>query len=1123
MTHPTPLKLLTWLATLLVTLYVLYLLAANTLLASDWARSQLDRPRFSLSWERAWTLFPGQLSVTELTLAGATDKRRYALEAESATLGFALIPLLQQSIRIRDLNAEGIRQAELDGYHLEGRGALHLRDLHWRSGELAADEFKLTLDDGSVLHDDTALVESVALDADLSLAPLTLADYPGNTAARFISGTLELAGHSDAYAVFTPYLADLGWLEIAGHGTLAGELTFASGEVQPGSHLRLDSPQLSVRLDERDWLAHGTRYHIRGAGAAVIEVDQDTRLTLALDTIEMFDLRPEATSAAAPHLLAHAEGFRLELASPALTLHEPPNDLLYADMHWRNAVIDNVAGLNHYLPAAAPLILEGGSARLQGGLTYAADRLSGGFDLSGEAIALRLGEQPLTGRLSLALPIGELDAQRGTLDISDTRLEVEATAPGEAQPLTTTLELPKARFHSPLAWQELDEVNLLDEALPWTAALELHGRIANLSLLNPFLTGLLNDSGLALQGGGQLDGTLHIEAGAPQVDSRLEVRSEALGARLFGFQARGDGWAQLTVQPGAEAPEASVALEFHEVDLTRLTDMRRFFQAERLTLAATVPAHASVHDDSQGELTWHNARIPDVSVLNEYLPQAAPLRLHAGTARSAGQLTLKNASGSGYITLRGSAINGRLLDETFHGEVDATLALREFHPTRQQLDAAGSRLEVTATTAQGEPLHTLLVARQANLQGGFDWPGSDASSKPLGGTLRLDGLLDRLGFLNAFLPEEHGLALQGGGRLSAELHFANGEPQPGSQLHVHSQRLGVHFLHYEAFGDGSLALEITDPGAQLHLSLPRFGLRRQSAEDALIEGQLLEIHSQAQHFELPKGLGTLSTEIAMPHVAVPSLATLNDYLPQDSGIELLSGQALITTQLQLEGMNANGQLQLHAPQARLALDEQILDGELTLQVHLANGDLETLEFDVSGSQLSMNQVRLTDDTGNLTHGWWARLNLPEGRMRWVAPLELDARLDLAMRDSGLLVNLFIDAARERRWLRNWLTLGEVQGEARVLLNDDTIRLENLALQGGGRLELLANLALRESHLLGRAFARYGPLQLGIEVDGEQRRWQLRNAREWYLSGQPASELTLPAQPHWYEQLDARVE
>ena len=983
MTRSTLLKLLAWLAILPAALYLLYFLTANILLNSNWARSQLDRsPRFELSWERAWSLFPGQLHVTELTLAGTAAERRYRLEADSATLGIELISLLQQRIRISDLDADGIRLAELDGYRLEGQGTLRLHNLQWQAGELAVGQLALALSDGQLLHGATTLVEDVTLHSELQLDPLRLADHPGRAAAQFVSGTLELVGHSDAYDVFNPYLATLGWLRIGGHGELQGELAIQQGEVQPGSHLRLDSPTLSARLDEGHWLEGGTLYHVHGSGTVAVNVTEHARLALTLNDIEIVDLGAGGP-AAPPPPLAHAEEFRIELTTPDLQLHAPPDTLLGASLH-------------------------------------------------------------------------------------------------------------------------------LDQA-----------EVTDISVLDPFLADLFDGNGLAVTGGGRITGTLYLHQDELQAGSRLEVQSEALGAEVFGFRARGDGRLQLAMQP--DTPEAKLALEFAAVEVTRLADLSRLLQAEQLTFTTLLPTHLLADMAPQGQLVWRNARVPDVSVLNTYLPAPIPLRLLSGAARSDGEFTLTDELSHGQLTLRGSTIDGQLLNETFRGELDATLVLREYQYAEQSLDLSGSRLEVTASTAQDDPLHTLLVARQARLQG-FDWLDDgtthDASaSQSLGATLQLDGMVDRLSFLNTFLPKEHGLAIQGGGRLSADLRFINDEAVAGSQLHIHSERLGARFLHYEAFGDGSLALEINDPGAELRLSLPRFGLRRQESAQALVEGYLLNIRSQAQHFSLPEGLRSLNTDIDMPHLVVPNLAVLNAYLPPDSGVQLLSGEASIATRLQLEGMHAHGNLLLQAPQTRLAFNEQTLEGQLELQAQLQNGDLETLNFDASGSQLTLRNVRLQDSHGGLSHGWWARLTLPEGRVRWAAPLELDARLELAMRDSGLLVDLFLDAARERRWLRNRLTLDEVRGEARVVLDDDTIRLENLALRGGGHLELLANLALRDAHPLGRAFLRYGPLRLGIELDGEQRRWQLHNAREWYTTSQPASELTLAEQWEWLEQLD----
>ncbi|SFU00586.1 hypothetical protein [Halomonas saccharevitans] len=1128
MIRATPLRTLARLALFLAALYVLYLVTANALLNSDWGRRQLERAaNITLSWERAWTAFPGQLRVRQLQLSGTAAEHRIALEAETATLEASLAPLLGREVRLRRLDAEGIRHVSLDEYRLQGSGRLHLAGLHWDAGTLAVRKLRLSLDDGAVLKDDTRLVEGVTLEADLTLAPLALAEATGAVAGRAVSGTVTLAGRSDAYTVFNPYLASLGWLEVGGRGDLQGEVMIESGEIQPGSRLRLDSPQLSVGLDERHWLERGARYRIEGAGSVVAEMQERTRLKVDLDGIEMADV--DASPASLP--LLRGDGFRLDLTAPALRLQAPyDQDLearhVRARLRWLDTDVGDIAALDRYLPAEVPLTLEGGVARLQGELTFDGERLSGGIDLSGEALALRLGEQPLRGRLGLHLPIAELDLERGRVDISGTRLDIDAAAPGETQPLTTELRLPTARFQSPLAWRALDDAPLLGGATPWSAEVELHGRVANLGVLDPLLAPLLTGrfgGGLALEGGGRLDGTLHLRDGQPLAGSQLAVRSEALGARFLGVQARGDGRAHLTLRPDDPYPQADVTLVFNEVDLTRLADGRRLFQAEQLSLTGTASAGPQPSRLPSLTVAWHDARLPDVAVLNNYLPEAVPLRLAAGWADSRGRIMLKDDRGRGSITLAGDEVRGRLLEKDFQGELDVTLALREIDPDRQRVDLSGSRLELTASSSRGEPLHTLVVLPRARLEGSFDWPGRQAPRRPLAGTLQLDGQLDRLGFLNAFLPDEHGLGVEGGGRLSLDLDLANGEVMPESQLRVQSDRLAVRFLHYEAFGDGSLVLETADPGAQLTLSLPRFGLRRQEGSDSLIDGRLLEIRSRAQHLDPSEGLEALSTRIDMPDVAIADLAAFNDYLPKDAGIAFLSGQATMATHLRLEGLGAEGSLTLHASDARLAFDEQILKGALALEARLSDGDLETLRFDVAGSELRMSDVRLENAAGDQTRGWWARLEVPEGEMRWVAPLALDARLDLAMRDSGLLVNLFLDAARERRWLRDRLTLGEVRGEVRVMLDDDTLRLEDLAVRGGRRLELLANVALRDAHLAGRALARVGPFRLGIELDGERRRWQLRNVRDWYASGRPASEMTLPERREWFELLDAEPE
>src|SRR5690554_7614279 len=84
------------------------------------------------------------------------------------------------------------------------------------------------------------------------------------------------------------------------------------------------------------------------------------------------------------------------------------------------------------------------------------------------------------------------------------------------------------------------------------------------------------------------------------------------------------------------------------------------------------------------------------------------------------------------------------------------LALRDAAPDGSRFDASGSRLELAASArgaAADQPLGSTLVVRKARFLD-LDDPTRRR------GHLMLEGMVDRLGFLDAFLPEAHGVTLR---------------------------------------------------------------------------------------------------------------------------------------------------------------------------------------------------------------------------------------------------------------------------------------------------------------------------------------------------------------------------
>lgn len=1091
----------------LLALLLLYLLLANALLQSGMTERRLSQalPGTHLEWSSAWSAFPGHLALEDLTLdSQGTQRRPLRLEAQEITAWLAPTALLRREWRLASVEATGIRHLKLGNITLEGSGRLSLDRASWRQGELSISAVDLTLDNATLRNADTTLGEDLRLEGRLSLDPLALSQRRGGEVLRSVSGRLDLAGQGDAAALLDRFLADQAWLGVQGRGAFEGRLEIEQGRLLPESEFSLTSTALTVTLDESSLSASDRRYRLRGQGeltarvtpmAQGAEQDAQTRLEIALDKLEMHRNDGEAA-------LLQGEEFRLSLRAESPALYRAPVALDEASLTWTAMIVPDIARLSAYLPPDLPLSLQAGQARLQGELHYRGERLEGHFSLNGREVALRVGENDIQGALALELALPELDPQAQRIDASGSRVDIQAAHVGDdGEPFTLQLAFPQARLSAPSLW--LPDSAEAETPPELEGQLRLEGQVSHLGFLDGFLAGLFGGRGLALAGGGRVDADLYLEAGRLRPQSRLSVASETIEARFEGIQATGTGRIDAEVLGNDPSPTLKADLDFNEVTVTRLDDARPLLRAGQLHLEARgdAPQLGMPLDEPRLSIGWQAARVPDVAVLNRYLPAQAPFRFQSGEARSQGRLTLAERRLAGHIGLDGPSIAGVLFDERVEGSLELELRVRDASLNGQHIDLSGSQLTLHANEAgDDDRLTTRLVARQVRLDGDLGWRESpDEQVRPLGGRLLFDASVENLGFLDAFLPDAHGIAVAGSGRLSADLHLAQGRLAPGSDLYVSSDRLQAHFLQYEAQGSGSLDIVMSGqedaPRATLALTLPSFGVRRRDSAQAYLDGHMLRLRTQAQDIDSFDTLDGLETQLTLERVEAPDLSHFNAFLPTDSGLELLGGRARMSTHLRLIGRRARGEVSLEASDARIRLQDQTVNGDLSLDARLTEGDLDTLTFDISGSTLRLDNAEL-ERSGTGDRHWWAHLALESGQLTWTQPLALDATLDLAMRDSSLLINLFVDAARERRWLRDRLTIRDVQGRARVIMDDHSVALRDAVIEGEG-LELRGSLRFRDRQPQGHLFARYGALRVGIELEDGERNWRWWRPRQWY--------------------------
>ncbi|XQU07902.1 hypothetical protein P4544_15195 [Halomonas sp. LY9] len=752
---------------------------------------------------------------------------------------------------------------------------------------------------------------------------------------------------------------------------------------------------------------------------------------------------------------------------------------------------------------ALPWLSLAGNGVLEGDLALVEGQLQPGSELTLAAprLALSIDEQRLRstdntrrwlvaddtppphtatgqGRVRLAVEEGQL---RFATQLEDVTL-------ADTHPYATNTRLALST-HIPN--QRLDQLDL-----PTSASLELSGEVTRLDMLDRYLATAFDGQGIRLSGQGSITTSATLRDTRPY-EASLTVQAPTLGAELLKLTAQGSGTLDATL-----SPDEQVAATLAFTDATLRHQERTLLADAALTLAAQSPLDPEqAQQSATAQLSWEEATLPNIQALQPYLaavlPSPSPLTLNSGSATSHGQLRFTTEQLSGALYLAGNALTtGWQLSEqsgTLVSDMQLALAINQAALDGAALDISGSRLSWQVADPQhpSEALESTLVLRDGRFQRQNATPS---------GQFTLEGSVQRLGFLNTFLPDAHGVSLSGNGQLFLQGAFIDDTLQAPTRLRVNANQLEVTFLDYLATGRGELTAQLDSPEqAQLSLGIPQFALRRQDDDRPHLEGRHFALTTQTDRFSdvldspAPEHF---TTRVALPITEVPNIARYNRYLPEDAGVELLSGNASLTSEWLLEGLRAQGDITLRAFETEMALLEQRLRGDVTLHLQLTEGDIETRRFVANDSYLRLENVFRRSDDGTQDAGWWVQLTMEEAQLNWGDPIHLTSQLRLGMRDTGLLARLFLARARESDWLGRLLNVHNINGHALLTVSGEQIRLHDLTLTGGPLL-LLSDVTLADGQANGALYARLGAVGLGVELNDSEPALRVLQPKRWF--------------------------
>lgn len=569
-------------------------------------------------------------------------------------------------VRIDHVELAGVREVSYNALRLtgDGRGQVSGGFSFVFGEEFRMSDTRLAMPAGRLWWSDELVAQDLDVDGTVSFAPFVPHEHPGMEGWDFLSGSLKAHGQVPGL----PFLAKSGLNGIHDPGRLVADLRVDRGRLTPGSHAELvtgsaagSPPALELTANvPAGALASELRLGLRAQGlqagrtagnppvfqcAAIAGTVRTPAVQLRRLFVTARELRTKENLAASAPLEADMRLEKVRLEAPGAHAH------LRLDVDHATGRIDLVALARQDVDIEG-LRAEGVAAQLAFPATASSNqggKAAWGAHISGARLTgiREIGIDPfrLTGASQLEAtfdydPAGKLDVPRAALTLAAGALLVKG------QPVAQNLTVKAEARAGPMVVGS-PGLAFLRQVSGMT---NVRARISSLGFLNPYLRKV---PWLALQGDGDLDAAVRLDAGRLTPGSRLAVRVTRLRATLLDSLASGTGRLSVAVDPQGRTAMRVDLDRFGLVDLRQpgLPDYIRGRNL-RMTASSAAPLDLAVPmPDFDASLTINDAVVPDLKVFDALLPAGAGFYLLSGTGRVGLRLALSTATN----TTRGTA------------------------------------------------------------------------------------------------------------------------------------------------------------------------------------------------------------------------------------------------------------------------------------------------------------------------------------------------------------------------------------------------------------------------------------------------------------------------------------
>jgi hypothetical protein len=640
-----------------------------------------------------------------------------------------------------------------------------------------------------------------------------------------------------------------------------------------------------------------------------------------------------------------------------------------------------------------------------------------------------------------------------------------------------------------------------------SADAEVRTATESLDFLNIYLA---NFEGMKVDGAGLLQGRLHLRQGALQAGSDIRVSARELSLHLLDTRLEGDG--NIRIKASDKQENSDVAIEFASLDAFDSARNVRLFSGYGLAVEARgspsiVPIDDRRFKASRLVVKIPAVEVPDLRAYQAYVPENWRFRLNGGKGKLQGSAILTQTGFNTNLRLSSEAADIGIDEYRFRSNLD--MALKLDSPTiASGVDVSGSYLHLRGASLSNEDQQSAepwqgnvdIVKGKVKLQ--LPKGVSDASFRELsqglrgkdivpllhsgGEKIKITGRISDLSWLGVLLKNRFDLGITGSGEVTAGLVLSRGLPVAGSIVKVYPRMLGVDVLDYTAEGDGEVILRLEEsgenPDMKITIALSDAMFKRKGEDQAFIENAAIKLQALERNMTFDGQDGDMELHLEISSAQVQNMSVYNLYLPPNSPLQFSGGKARLRADIKLTSDDADGYVKLNTEGLSARVDDQQVAGDLTAEITLIDGVPENMDFDISGSSITLDSVRIVGD--ERTHDdedWSAHFELKKGRALWKRPIQLQLEADLRMSNSRPVVAVIANQRGKHGWLEKALTIDDVEGEARMNMAQQRIVIP-YAFAGSDKIDVGAKGVISADERDGVFYVRYRKLHGILQIE-----------------------------------------